>query len=76
MSLAISITKSPNFLEICKHIDFRYHLIHDLIKFKEIELLYIRGEDQTAEIFTETLENDVFVKFRKLLGMCLMEELI
>ena len=54
---------------------FHYYFIRDLFKVKEIELLYIKCEDQAAHISTKALKKDVFVNLQKLLGMRLIEEL-
>ena len=42
---------------------------------KEIELEFVRSEDQVADIFTKPLKVELFLKMKKLMGMMKFEEL-
>ncbi|KAL1658074.1 hypothetical protein GGF50DRAFT_121205 [Schizophyllum commune] len=46
-----------------KHIDIRYHYIRELVEEKEVELFFIDGNNNPADMFTKNLGH---VKFEKL----------
>ncbi|GKV32516.1 hypothetical protein SLEP1_g41114 [Rubroshorea leprosula] len=60
----------------CKHIDVRNYFLRDLVKEGVIDLVYCRSEDQLADIFTKPLKLSAFQKQRKLLGVCVLENLL
>jgi len=66
---AIALAKNPVFHERSKHIDTRFHFIQDCIMKKEVELKYIKSQDQAADIFTKPLKLETFIKMRSLLGV-------
>lgn len=47
-----------------KHIDIRHHFIREAVKNKEIKLLWIRSEEQLADMHTKALNHTLFVKCR------------
>lgn len=49
--------------------DTRYHFILDCIAKKEVELNYLKTEDQAAYIFTEPLKFEVFKKLCANIGL-------
>jgi hypothetical protein len=49
-----------------RHIDIRYHLIKDHIKNGNIQIKYVKTEDQLADMLTKPLPKDVFFRFRDL----------
>jgi hypothetical protein len=56
--------------EICtKHIDVKYHYVHEYIVDKKIVLYHIPIEDNTADIFTKNLGHLKFKKFKKQPGI-------
>jgi hypothetical protein len=56
--------------EICiKHIDVKYHYVHECIAVKKIELYFVPTEDNTAYIFTKNLGRLKFERFREWLGI-------
>lgn len=71
---AIKLSKNPVLHGRSKHIDVRYHFLRDLANDGTIDLIYCKSEDQIADIFTKPLKLDVFVKLRRLLGVCSMED--
>lgn len=75
-SSTIKLSKNHVLLGRCKHIYVRYHFLKDLIKDEIIDLDYCRSEDQVADIFTKPLSLATFLKLRKLLGVCSLEELV
>jgi hypothetical protein len=61
---AISISENDVKHDRSKHIDIKYHFVHDEIVQKNIEMKYIRTADQLADIFTKGLGATVFVRLR------------
>ncbi|KAH9672319.1 hypothetical protein KPL70_017676 [Citrus sinensis] len=65
----IALSKNPVFHDQSKHIDTRYHFIRECIARKEVQIKYVKSQDQAADIFTKPLKQEDFVKFRSLLGV-------
>lgn len=65
----IALAKNPVFHERSKHIDTKYHFIRECIERREVELNYVKSQDQISDIFTKPLKSDAFNKFRSLLGI-------
>ena len=66
---ALALTKNPVFHDRSKHIDTRYHFIRECIARKEVQLEFVKSQDQVADIFTKPLKYDTFCKLRALLGV-------
>ncbi|KAG6411307.1 hypothetical protein SASPL_129387 [Salvia splendens] len=66
---AIALSKNPVFHNRSKHIDTRYHYIRECIANQEIQVEYVKSQDQVADIFTKPLNHEDFIKIRTLLGM-------
>lgn len=66
---AIALSKNPVFHDRSKHIDTRYHFIREYIARKEVQIKYVKSQDQAADIFTKPLKQEDFVRFRSLLGV-------
>jgi hypothetical protein len=45
-----------------KHFDLKYHFIQDLVQKKEVELRYIKTQEQLADIFTKEFAKVQFLK--------------
>lgn len=73
-SSAIKLSKNPVLHGRSKHIDVKFHFLRDLSREGVIQMIYCRSEDQFADIFTKSLKAAPFVKLRKLLGVCTMED--
>lgn len=52
-----------------KHIDIRYHFIRQTIQDGKVELSYIPGAENPADMFTKNLGETLFTKFREHLGL-------
>ena len=52
-----------------KHIDLRYHFIRNVITSKQVELFFIEGANNPADMFTKNLGCIKFLKFREQLGL-------
>jgi len=66
---AIALAKNPLFHERSKHIDTKYHFLRDHVASKEVQLNYVKTQDQVADIFTKTLKFETFKTLRSLLGV-------
>jgi hypothetical protein len=54
---SIFIASNPVQESRTKHINIRYHYIHELIAAKEVELMFVPGEMNPANMFTKNLQN-------------------
>ena len=52
-----------------KHIDLCYHYIREIIRLKKIELFFLEGAENPADLFTKNLGRIKFQKFREQLGL-------
>ena len=75
-SSAIKLSKNPILHGRCKHIDVRYHFLRDLVEDGAIDFVYCKSEDQVADILTKPLKVTTFVRLRKLLGVCTLDDTI
>jgi hypothetical protein len=67
---AISVAKNPMLHSRTKHIDVRFHFLHDHYEKGDIELCYIDTTRQLADILTKPLDQKTFVHLRGELGVC------
>ena len=66
---AIALAKNPVFHDRSKHIDICYHYIRECITRKDVQVEYVKSQDQIADIFTKPLKFEDFVRLRNLLGL-------
>ncbi|BBN67205.1 hypothetical protein Prudu_9S000200 [Prunus dulcis] len=66
---AIAMAKNPVFHQRSKRIKRKFHFIREAIQEGVIELLYCKGEEQIADIFTKALPKDRFSYLRNMLGV-------
>ena len=66
---SIFIASNPVQESRTKHINIWYHFIYDLISAKEVELIFVPGEMNPANMFTKNLAKVKFTKFREELGL-------
>ena len=52
-----------------KHIDIRYHYVRQLIEERKIDLYFVEGAENPADLFTKNLGKVKFLKFRNKLGL-------
>jgi hypothetical protein len=71
----IALIKNPVFHGRGKHINIKNHYIFYLVKDQEIMAEFCSSKDQVANIFIKTLKIDLFLKFKKMMGMKKFEEL-
>ena len=74
----MEIIKVPSSLDLilCKsneqnilNLDICYHYIRQCIEDKNIELMFIKGSNNPADMFTKNLGNIKFSRFRETLGL-------
>jgi hypothetical protein len=66
---SIFLASNPAQEKWIKHIDLRYHYICEVIQLKKIELFFLEGSENPADLFTKNLGCIKFVKFREQLGL-------
>ena len=52
-----------------KHIDIRYHFIREKLLEGKVEVFYVQGDKNIADMFTKNLANTKFKEFRSQLGL-------
>ena len=66
---SIFIGSNPIQERCSKHIDICYHFVRQLIEEKKIELFFVEGAENPADLFTKNLAAPKFLKFRKQLRL-------
>nr|GEU31468.1 zinc finger, CCHC-type [Tanacetum cinerariifolium] len=66
---AIALMKNPVFHERSKHIDTKYHFIRECVEREDIQVEFITGEYQKANILTKALTKIKFLTMRQLIGL-------
>jgi hypothetical protein len=65
----IKMTKNPMFHDKTKHIEIRYHYIHDMVQKGVVKLQYVGTDEQVADVLTKPLSHVKFEYFRDKLGV-------
>ena len=63
------MTKSPTFHGRSKHIAIKYHFIRDEVKKGKIDVQYCKTEDMIADMVTNGLYAERFIKVREMAGV-------
>jgi len=66
---SIFIGSNPVQEKQTKHIDIRYHYIHECIEDNKVSVVFIPGNDNLANMFTKNLDRLKFIKFWEQLGL-------
>ncbi|XP_043809735.1 secreted RxLR effector protein 161-like [Manihot esculenta] len=66
---AIALTKNRVHHSRSKHIDVKYHFLRDCVQNGDIEVEYVKTEEQCADILTKPLSWDKFEKRRIMIGI-------
>ena len=66
---SIFLASNPVQEKHIKHIDLRYHFIRDTIQTRQVELYFIEGAQNPADMFTKNLGRIKFHQFREYLGL-------
>ena len=52
-----------------KHIDIQFHYVREVVQQRKVELFFINGSDNPADMFTKNLGHIKFTQFRATLGL-------
>ena len=66
---ALFVSENPVTEKRTKHIDLRYHYVRDIVEKGFIEVLFVPGLENPADIFTKNLPWPKIQKFRPMLGL-------
>jgi hypothetical protein len=66
---AIFLASNPVQEKRTKHIDIKYHFIREKIEEKQVQLRFVKGEENPADLLTKNLSHNKFDKFKKMLGL-------
>lgn len=66
---SIFMAQNPVTEKRSKHINIRYHYIREVVEQQLVNLFYIPGDDNPADMFTKNLGHVKFLKFRPQLGL-------
>ncbi|GKE92741.1 ribonuclease H-like domain, reverse transcriptase, RNA-dependent DNA polymerase [Tanacetum coccineum] len=66
---AIALMKNPIFHGRSKHIDTKYHFIRECVEREDIQVEFVCGEYQKADILTKALPKIRFLTMRQLIGL-------
>ena len=66
---AIALTKNPVFHGRSKHVHRRFHFIRECVENEQVEVEYVPGNDQRADILTKSLSRVRFKEMSNLIGM-------
>ena len=66
---AIFMASNPVTEHCNKHVDICHKVINEFLRDKKIELFYIEGSENSADMFTKSLGHILFTKFRSQLGL-------
>lgn len=66
---AIALTKNPVFHGRSKHIHKRYHFIRECVENGQVEVEYVSGDKQKADILTKALGKLRFREMRDYIGV-------
>nr|KYP51619.1 Copia protein [Cajanus cajan] len=71
---ATNISKNPILHSRTKHIEIKHHFVRDHVQKGTFDLVYVKTEEQLADIFTKPLQEDRYIWVRDRLGMELIGE--
>jgi hypothetical protein len=67
---ALALAKDPHFHACAKHINTRWHYIHECIDNSNIYISYVNTNNNVADILTKPLPKPIFLCLCSLLGLC------
>ena len=62
---AIYLSKNATTGNRTKHEDKRYHFVREYIKKVIVKIVFVRSEDNKADLMTKNLGNDLYAKHTK-----------
>ena len=66
---SIQLANNPVFHARTKHIEVHYHYVHEKVLAGDIDLVYVRTQEQVADIFTKSLGAEKLQSFRSAMGV-------
>lgn len=66
---AIALAKNPVHHDRSKHIDVKFHFIRDSMETGQVEVDYVRTQEQLADVLTKSLGRVQFTEMRRRLGV-------
>jgi hypothetical protein len=66
---SIFIAQNPVLDKQLKHIDIRFHYIRQEVQTKKVDVYFVEGSKNPADMFTKSLARVKFKKFRGHLGL-------
>ncbi|KXJ62343.1 hypothetical protein RP20_CCG020162 [Aedes albopictus] len=66
---AISIAKNGSYNPRTKHVDIRYHFVHDAIDSGSVAINYVNTKDQAADGFTKPLVQSGVTNMKRIIGI-------
>lgn len=66
---AICIANNGSYNPRTKHVDIRYHFVHDALYRKDVKLEYVGTNDQAADGFTKALAKPKLEVMKRLIGI-------
>lgn len=60
---------SSDSIKRLKHVDIRFHFVKELVKREKLKLMYVKSEDQIADMFTKPLRKESLLKFCFMCGL-------
>ncbi|XP_066361295.1 secreted RxLR effector protein 161-like [Miscanthus floridulus] len=71
---AIALSKNPVFHDRSKHIDVRFHYIHECVEENRVQLQSIGTVEQLADILTKALGHERFCELHSKLGVYIVQQ--
>ena len=59
---AIFLDKNKAVSDRTKHIDMRYHFVREFIEDGVVKVVFVRSEDNDADLFTKNVSSDIYEK--------------
>ena len=66
---SIFIASNPVTEKRSKHIEIRYHYIREIVRRKLVDVVFIDGAENPADLLTKNLGHEKFLKFRGMYGL-------
>lgn len=66
---AVNLSEDPLLHTRVKHVDIKYHFLHEQVASWEINLRYINTKDNIADVFTKALRAPKFIRLREIMGL-------
>ena len=57
---AIYLANNQTMSQRTKHVDVRYHFVHEYIEDETVKIMFVKLKDNNADIFTKNLDGEAF----------------